>query len=356
MQIRLATTADNQKLLELSRQTPMEGGLIVNVERNPDYFQLANLQGEDARVLVAEDQGNLLGAIGCARRVVDLAGKPTPIAYLGGIKLVAAARKGTTAYRLVKALYDYLLTTDVQYGLLLVMAGNRAMEALLGGRAGIPRFYPITTFSLYYCMTGYFPMMKSGVTIRPATPADEAQLFDLWQHFYQPFELKPIDLVAAWRRILNEPAFGLANFLIAEKAGRLLAAISTWDQRSFKQTVVADYGKSLAVLTAPLRWLDLLPQPGIPIRDLQIRHLVYVPEGLSAARMLIRAVLQQARRRYQFVRLGSGNYYPSHLLKGIMRVKIPLRCYIAPREVTSQTIMIIQKLSRAFIYEDLSLH
>ena len=72
MKIRQATPVDNEKLLELSRETPMRGSLVINVDRSPDYFCLARLQGENCKIFVAEKNDEILGMIGCSfTKVLD---------------------------------------------------------------------------------------------------------------------------------------------------------------------------------------------------------------------------------------------------------------------------------------------
>lgn len=356
MEIRFATTTDNQQLLALCRTAPMAGQLVVNVERHPNYFTLAELQGDEAKILVAVENGALVGAIGCALRDVILADKRCRIAYIGGIKLAPQVRKGLTAYRLIKALYDYLLTTEVEYGLLLVMAGNQAMAPLLAGRAGIPRFYPVAEFAVAYCLP-YCLVRNSGkYLIRPATPADEPQLYQLWDLFNRQLSLRPADLSASWKKLLTEPNFSLSNFLIAEKDGAIIASVSTWDQQAFKQTYVASYGFKWSILTSPLRLWGFLPRPGIPIKELNIRHILYANQNWSAARYLLQKVVIAARSQYQLVRLGIGNYYPPQLLQGIPHIKIPLTGYLAAREMTSENLRLIQHLTHSLLWEDLCLH
>lgn len=357
MQIRFANEKDNQNLLRLARSTPMEGKLVVNVDRSPDYFILARLQGDDARVLVAEKDGELVGAIGFAIRRVIMGGRAYKIAYLGGIKLAESVRKGIAAYRLVKAASDYLLSADVEYGVLLVMEGNAAMEALLSGRAGIPHFYRISQFELIYLLPLIKPSINSDFQIRPAQPVDEPALFDLWRNFHLNYELRPASPEKTWQILLQEPSFSLQNFYVAFKGEQLVAAVSVWDQQAFKRTIVERYGGSFRLIAKLLSPWQVLPKAGQPLRELNLRYLVYQPEQEAAAQALVRRLLRQFRHNYQMLRLGSPvGVLPATILQGLLRFKMRLNYYIACRELTSDNLQMINSLRTKPVWEDLCLH
>jgi hypothetical protein len=80
--IREATAADNEALLELERCSPLDLGEAELVQdRSPDYFASISLQ-EDARVMVAEEGGRLVGVCGAARHCVPLLGKQRALLYI----------------------------------------------------------------------------------------------------------------------------------------------------------------------------------------------------------------------------------------------------------------------------------
>jgi len=80
--IREATAADNEALLELERCSPLDLGEAELVQdRSPDYFASLSLQ-EDARVMVAEEGGRLVGVCSAARHCVPLLGKQRAVLYI----------------------------------------------------------------------------------------------------------------------------------------------------------------------------------------------------------------------------------------------------------------------------------
>ncbi|HOG76256.1 MAG TPA: GNAT family N-acetyltransferase [Candidatus Marinimicrobia bacterium] len=357
MKIRQANLADNQSLLALSRSAPMESRLSVNVDRAPDYFLLANLQGDDARVFVAEQDGVIVGAIGCCLREVLLAGQPTRIGYIGGIKVAAAARKGLTSFRLMNAVANYLRAVPVEMAIVITMTDNEAMAPILAGRVGMPPFHPINRFVINYIFPLFRPQVTGGYQIRSFRESDLDHLTRLFTDFFRnyslTFEWTPKRLSA----LLNQPNFSSENILIATKDGRPVAALTWWDQSSFKRTIVEKYDgwlKTLAGLSKPLK---IFPQAGEPLNELQIRHIVYEKEHTSAARDLIRYLFNEKKRKYRLFRIGFQQNSPlAALLSGLPHLKIHLNCYIASDKKDDETRLLISGLRQGQIWEDLSLH
>ncbi|MCJ7510438.1 MAG: hypothetical protein MUP14_06095 [Dehalococcoidia bacterium] len=80
--IREATAADNEALLELERSSPLDLGEIeLSMDRSPNYFASLSLQ-DDARVMVAEEGGRLVGVCAAAWHQAPLLGKPRALLYI----------------------------------------------------------------------------------------------------------------------------------------------------------------------------------------------------------------------------------------------------------------------------------
>jgi len=80
--IREATATDNEALLELERSSPLDlGNAELVLDRSPDYFACLSLQ-EDARLMVAEEDGRLVGVCAAARHQVSLLGEPRALLYI----------------------------------------------------------------------------------------------------------------------------------------------------------------------------------------------------------------------------------------------------------------------------------
>jgi hypothetical protein len=104
--IREATAADNEALLELERSSPLDlGDVELSMDRSPDYFASLSLQ-EDARVMVAEKNGRLVGVCAAARHCVPLVGTPRALLYIEKGRVLPEFRQRRVSSVLVWALME----------------------------------------------------------------------------------------------------------------------------------------------------------------------------------------------------------------------------------------------------------
>jgi hypothetical protein len=104
--IRQATAADNEALLELERSSPLDlGDVELTMDRSPDYFASLSLQ-EDARVMVAEKNGRLVGVCAAARHCVPLLGIPRALLYIEKGRTLPGFRQQRISSVLIWALME----------------------------------------------------------------------------------------------------------------------------------------------------------------------------------------------------------------------------------------------------------
>src|SRR5262245_12807104 len=173
----LATPADDGDLRRVLAETPMPGWVSVAFRREPSYFAAAVVDGRFRQVGVARDcaDGRVvgLGSRSVAPRYVN--GRPEPVGYLSGLRLLEAHRnRGLAArgYTYFKKLHEdgrarlYLTT---------IAEDNLAARALLTSRrAGLPPYHPAGRF-----LTAAIPLTRraaprppAGVEVRPAESED----------------------------------------------------------------------------------------------------------------------------------------------------------------------------------------
>jgi len=357
MTIRNACQEDNQALLKLSRQAPMAAGLVVSVDRAPDYFCLSNLQGNNPLILVAEKESRIIGTVGFSFRTVFFRGEPLEIAYIGGIKIDQDFQKSLVAFRLMKQVTDYLNQSPVKCAVILVIGKNTAMNALLSGRAGIPVFDHIAQYQIKYLLPVRYYRLSEKHVIRPANRADLKELSVLFKQFYRNYELSPgwdEDYLSAR---FQEPDFRPENSWLLVKDDRIVAAASLWDQSAFKNTIVTHYGGKYALLSRLLRPLKLLPKSNYPLSEICLRYLVWADQHPDAGRYLIRWLLKNQIHSYRFLRFGyhaQSVYAP--LLAQLWGFTISVNLYCAFRTGDPDRVEIIEYLRKSPIWEDLSLH
>lgn len=80
MQIRDAEQGDNQALLELQRKCPMGSELLLRLDSSPDYFNRSRGY-KDWRLLVAEEDGVIVGSAGYAIQEKPIGGEMYSMGY-----------------------------------------------------------------------------------------------------------------------------------------------------------------------------------------------------------------------------------------------------------------------------------
>jgi len=357
MLIRIATRKDNQALLELSRQAPMDAKLVVNNDRTPDYFYLDDLLGETPVIFVAEKNSRIVGTVGVVFRTVEYKRESVSIAYIGGIKIEDPSENVLLTFRLMRHVVDYLMDTSVKLGFILVIGENRAMEALLSGRAGIPAFDLVSNYRVKNIFP--IPFMRPGkkYVLRPATQTDIPQMAALYRRSYTGYELGPRWTAGKLASLYEQKDFKLDNTCLAFDNDTLVAAISLWDQSRFKNTTISHYGGIFAFLKKIMSPLRLVPPEGQPLSELVIRHLVFTNGFKDAASVLLKWAIRSNRRNYRFFRCGYPINSPqAEIFDKFWGLSIPVNFYSVFRPGDPDRDEMVKHLRQSPVWEDLSLH
>ena len=136
VQVREAVNEDDAALRAIAASCPMEGDITLRITRDPDFFQLNQLEGSQWRLGVAEVDGRVVGCVMGAERSAYLHGVEQRTLYAGDLKVLPAMRGTGVADALSKwvgrELYD-MGGADAPI-LLTILGGNSAMERRTSGR------------------------------------------------------------------------------------------------------------------------------------------------------------------------------------------------------------------------------
>ena len=249
--VRDATAADNDALVALAAACPMAGDIEMCVDRAPDFFALARLEGDRWRVGVSERDGVVSGCVTVSERWVHLNGKVTRTAYVGDLKVAPAHRGGPAA----DALVEYAREGCRAFGgggvpvLTTVLAGNRSMERRASGPRGLPRLMPFATLKVH-AIPFLFRRQEAiaGLCVDAAREEDLEEMAALWARVAPGRQWAPVmdaESLRAWVR--RAPGLAVHDYLVARRAdGRIAGFIGVWDQRRFKQLRVLGYSPRLA--------------------------------------------------------------------------------------------------------------
>lgn len=296
--VRDALPADNAALVALAAACPMAGAVTMCVDRAPDFFALARLEGERWRVGVAAPGGAVVGCVAASERRTYLHGRPACTTYAGDLKVHPGHRGGGAA----DALEEFAREACRGFGgdrvpvLVTVLEGNRAMERRTPGPRGLPALRRFATIDVH-AVPFLWPRRAAvaGLRVRPARGEDLDEMGALWARLAPARQLAPVldaEGLAAWIR--RAPGLAVDDYLVARRHdGRIAGFVALWDQRAFKQLRVLGYTARLAAVrravnaVAPLVGTGRLPAPGRPLASLAAVHLCAPADEPAVLRALL---------------------------------------------------------------------
>ncbi|HEX7981306.1 MAG TPA: GNAT family N-acetyltransferase [Gemmatimonadaceae bacterium] len=330
IRVRDAEAADNAALVQLAAACPMRGDLTMCIDREPDFFALAQLEGERWRVGVTEHDGEITGCVAASARTSYVDGYVTPTGYVGDLKVHPTHRGGESADALTRFAADMLRTFggNALLTLVTILEGNRAMERRTIGPRGLPRLTRLATLEVH-AIPFLWPRAASvdGIRVESARREDLDEMGELWRGVAQRRQFAPVldaERLAAF--IDAAPGLAIEDYLVARRAdGRIAGFVALWDQRLLKQLRVLGYSRRLSVArtalgaVARVAGTSRLPDVGDVLPSLAALHLCVphtAPEVLRA--LLLHAYAVHRRSGRLFLTLALDRRDPLHVaLRGL---------------------------------------
>jgi hypothetical protein len=301
---RLATAADNDRLLALFSEVPMRGALTLTTERSPDMFALYAIQQAHTECWVYEVDGRLLGMGTAVIRDGWVDGQPQKVAYLGDLRVSRAPE----ARGALPALYSEVLDGirarhGCEHCYTGILASNeRALRALTAydpRRAHQPRYDLLRRYdAVQVQLTRAVDARRMPFIVRAATPADlpVASAFLAAQHRRRPFGYR-FDQGELAHRLSAWPGFSLSQtYLAFDAQGDLCGVTTAWDAGQVKRYRVLAYGRQLRVarfgynLAARLLGYAPLPPAGGCLRYRYLANLAVRDEDPRILRALLATI------------------------------------------------------------------
>jgi ribosomal protein S18 acetylase RimI-like enzyme len=312
VRVRDAETADNAALVQLAAACPMRGDLTMCIDREPDFFALAQLEGERWRLGVTEHDGEITGCVAASVRTSYVDGYVTPTGYVGDLKVHPAHRGGESADALTRFAADALRTFggNALLTLATILEGNRAMERRAIGPRGLPRLTRFATLEVH-ALPFLWPRAASvdGIRVDSARREDLGEMGELWRAVAPRRQFAPVlDAERLATFIDAAPGLAIEDYLVARRAdGRIAAFVALWDQRFLKQLRVLGYSRRLSVArgalgaVARVAGTPRLPDVGSVLPSLAALHLCVphtAPEVLRALLLHAYAVHRRSGRLF----------------------------------------------------------
>jgi hypothetical protein len=307
-ELSLATPADDAGLRELLATTPMEGDVALAFAREPSYFAASAVDGEFVQVVVARHR-NSKRIVGMGSRAISkyfVNGSVQSVGYLSALRIVPEYRGHAgllmRGYRYFRKLHAdghaaYYLTT--------IAADNKfAIEVLTSQRAGLPTYHPLGRFHTLTISRSQRVRTKrsNSVSVRAATTEDIQRVLSFFHKVGPRRQFFPSYTGgddAHWLTRLSE--LQPDSLLLAFDGNELTGSLGVWDQRQFKQTVVAGYSRGLRFIRlaynalAPLRGKPRLPRIGQPLEMRYAAVFVVADDRPEIAEALLTAATERLR-------------------------------------------------------------
>ena len=105
--VRPALAQDDAGIRKLLREVPLPGDIRVAMPREPDFFASTAVEGREVQVVLAQDRRReeVIGLCLRAEKECYVNGTPSPLGYLGGLRLsptpesIAVIRRGAAHIR-----------------------------------------------------------------------------------------------------------------------------------------------------------------------------------------------------------------------------------------------------------------
>lgn len=308
-----AVPEDDPELRRLLRDNPMDGEIRVSLEREPNAFLAAAVEGEPHRTIVARLPGGEIAGMG-SRSVWNafVNGEPCRLGYLSQLRV---DRKYRGRMRLLTAGYGLIRSfrgpDELPFDLTSIVADNEIARRLLSaGLAGLPAYREIEGFTTLVIPVTSRARKVSSVErgTREAIP-DIVSCLNRRRHQFA-LRVTADDLLSPERsRGLKPKDF----FLDAGARG----CLALWDQSGFKQVVVRGYAPRLARWRpwinrlSPLLGTPELPDPGSLLPHAWISHVAVDGDNPEVFQTLIEAAYAEARDRgYVYLITGFAARHP----------------------------------------------
>ena len=292
MNIREANDSDNPQLLSLQSKSPMGSDLVLQLDSSPDFFNRSRAY-KDWCVLVAEEDGKILGAAGYAVQEKPIQGKRLKMVYEYGFMVDPEARRKGMASALQAEIESR--NPEVDYFHLNITEDNSASHGFFT-RHG---FQPVRNCAPYMLMA-FKEHKVDPYRIRQVKPGDIPVLVALLNETYQDHEMyAPFTTESLTELIDRLPFFELSDLVLYDyDSVRAIGGFWDYDKvMKFRMLGFNTKWKLMRMFTNIMgRFTDMPKMPGLgeQMTNGYLMFLAY--SDLGAAEHIIGYILNHARK------------------------------------------------------------
>lgn len=308
LEFELATPQTEGQFRQLLSDNALSGNINILLTREPNAFHAAAISGDVYELMLGYRQAPKQ-LVGCgARFELDafINGHVERIGYLGELRFQGGFKQRRTllleAYRAMRKCHE---AGNTPFYITTIIADNTSTRRLLeAGLSDMPTYQPleaIVTLTMPARQAAGLSAPRIRVEQNSAIRMEEIakRLNDTGRNYQFHPVWNTETLVSAERcRGISSSEF----FVVRDESG-IRGALCLWDQRAFKQSVVAGYSPRLARtrplfnFVAPMLRKPRLPPPGHPLESAFLSHLSVDQDDEATLLALIREAAGHAVRR-----------------------------------------------------------
>ena len=246
--IRRAEQEDSEALLTLINDTPQQGSISLNFERNPNFFHATQTTTSEPEVWLMEDNNEqrLAASFSIGKRYVYVNGEKQLTRYGNDLRIHQDYKGGRILFRLFKKYRELMQDEWMQT---VILEENKASIDTVGsGRLSLPNYHEAGKLVTHMIALNQ-KVKPAKHTIRQANASDVNLMqafFD--QHakkkqFYPCYDFSKVDSDDPYYRNLN-----LNSYYLCFNDQELIGVAGVWDQKGFKQTRFLSYSGNMKLL------------------------------------------------------------------------------------------------------------
>ncbi|XID75612.1 GNAT family N-acetyltransferase [Alkanindiges sp. WGS2144] len=305
--LRPATVADDPQLVNLIAESMPANGVLLSFERCPSYLTAAYTQFERPCVMVAaaDDQPEkILAMYNLGVRNCFINGVVKPLRYVGDLRINKTAR-GTGLISLLMSHLKECYSQDELYQTVILNDNMVARRVLHESRPEVPPHYMADQVETY-TLTSFKTKkdINPNLRVSPMTLGDISAVNRFVRHMADYYNFLP---AYNFRGLAaHEPYWNglrVDDFFVIRRAGQIVGLFGLWNQKTFKQTRIADYSKLTGLMRpaynywAKLRGQLSLPQKGSALNYLMLHSVLCNPYNTSLFEDILRVAHQKACKR-----------------------------------------------------------
>lgn len=324
LEYRIATESDDPELRRLLRENPFPGRIQVTMEREPNFFLAAPIEGDFHQTAIVRDtaSGQIIAMLSRAVREVYVNGDVERFGYIGQMRVAPGYRSLPRAISRTGQLMESL-DRDGRARLYLISIIDDNLPAKRFLTAGLPHLPVLREFARYHTLALYTRRprralpLPGNLRLEQGSAARLPQILDCLERHGRRYQLAPHWTNATLCQPEHTPGLSPSDFWLAVDGEKVVGCVALWDQSSVKQTVIHNYTGWMGTLRplinalSGITGLPHLPAPRQPFRFGFASHFAADEDQPQIYSALLRQIYNQAvARKDSYLMLGLAERHP----------------------------------------------